>query len=63
MCGGTAEEEAQDDASYIVTACSFYTGVFALGVGLSGAQWNLLDGTTVASKEAMREKMKSLIEQ
>ncbi|MEC8379069.1 MAG: hypothetical protein VXZ96_02030 [Myxococcota bacterium] len=57
-------EEAQNDASYIVTACeAFHTGVFALGVGLSGAQWNSLDGTTVASKEAMREKMKSLIEQ
>ena len=56
--------ENQDDASYIVSACeAFHTGVFALGVGLSGAQWNSLDGTTIASKEAMREKMKSLIEE
>ena len=57
-------EEEQDDSSYVVSACeAFHTGVFALGVGLSGAQWNSLDGTTMASKEAMREKMKSLIEQ
>lgn len=56
-------EKGQDHASYVVTACeAFHTGVFSMGVGLSGAQWNSLDGTTMASKEAMREKMKSLIE-
>lgn len=56
-------EEGQTDSSYVVAACeAFHTGIFSMGVGLTGAQWNSLDGTTSASKNAMREKLKDLIE-
>ena len=54
--------EKQTDQEYLTAITeAFHEGAFGLSTGLSGADWNSLDGTTTSSKKAAREKLEKML--
>ena len=55
-------EEEQDEQAYLVSITeAFHEEAFGLSSGLSGAEWNSLDGTTTSSKNAARERLEKML--
>lgn len=58
------EGEEQTDQEYLTSITeAFHEGAFGLSTGLSGADWNSLDGTTTSSKKAAKEKLEKMLGQ
>lgn len=54
--------EKQTDQEYLTSITeSFHEGAFGLSTGLSGSDWNSLDGTTTSSKKAAKKKLEQLL--
>jgi tetratricopeptide (TPR) repeat protein len=59
---GDDGEELQTEQEYLTSITeSFHEGAFGLSTGLSGSDWNSLDGTTTSSKKAAKKKLESLL--
>ncbi len=55
------EEDQSEQAHLTAITEAFHEDAFGLSTGLSGAQWNSLDGTTTSSKRAVREKLEGML--
>ena len=53
---------AAGEQEYLVSITeAFHEEAFGLSAGLSGAEWNSLDGTTTSSKNAARKRLENLL--
>jgi tetratricopeptide (TPR) repeat protein len=55
-------EDDQTEQEYLVAVTeAFHIESFGLTTGLTGAQWNSLDGTTTSSTKAVREQLENML--